>query len=67
MFSNKATLEFKFDVRQRCRARRALSSNLKLFLNPSSKFRVKLKIKTCTIENVFDLTFLSTFESEVSV
>ena len=67
IFSNAATLGFKFDVRQSCRARRALFSNLSPFLNPSSKFRENLKIKTFTIENVSAVTLLSTFESEVSV
>ena len=67
IFLNEATVGFKCDVRQSCRARRALSSNLKPFLNPFSKFREKLKIKTFTIENILDLTLLSTFESEVSV
>ena len=67
MFSNEAIVGFKFHVRQSCRARRALSSNLRPFLNPSSKFREKLKIKTFTIENVLNVTLLSTFDSEVSV
>ena len=67
MFSNKAIVGFKFDVRQSCRARRALSSNLRTFLNPLSKFREKLKIKTFTIGNILDVTLLSTFDSEVSV
>ena len=35
IFSNEATVGFKFDVRQSCRARWALSLNLRLFLNPS--------------------------------
>ena len=67
MFANEAIVGFKSDVRQSCRARRALSSNLRPFLNPSSKFRETLKIKTFTIENVLDVTLLSTFDSEVSV
>ena len=67
ILSNETTVGFKFDVRQSCRARRALSSNLRPILNPSSKFREKLKLKTFTIENVLDVTLLSTFESEVSV
>ena len=67
ILSNETTVGFKFDVHQSCRARRALSSYLRLILNPSSKFREKLKIKTFTIENVLDVTLLSTFESEVSV
>ena len=67
MFSNEAIVGFKFDVRQSCRARRALSCNIRPFLNPSSKFREKLKIKTLIIENILDVTLLSTFDSEVSV
>ena len=67
IFSNEATVEFKFVVRLSCRARRAISGNLRQFLNPSSKFREKLKIKTFIIKNVLDVTLLSTFESEVSV
>ena len=67
MFSNEAIVGFKFYVRQSCRALRALSCNLRPLLNPSSKFREKLKIKPFTIENVLDVTLLSTFDSEVSV
>ena len=45
IFSNAATVGFKFDVRLSCRARRALFSNLRPFINPSSNFRENLKIK----------------------
>ena len=61
IISNKATVGFKFVVRQSCGDRRALSSNLRPFLNPSSKFREKFKIKTFIIENVLNVTLLSTF------
>ena len=67
IFQNEASLGFKFDVRQSCRAQRALSFNRRPLSNTSSKFWEKLKIKTFTIENVLDVTLSSTFESEVSV
>ena len=67
ILSNTAIVGFKFDVSQSCWGRRALSSNLRQYLNPSTKFREKLKIQSFIIENVLDVTLLSTFESEVSV
>ena len=67
IFQNEATVGFKFDVSQSCRAQRALSISWLPFSNPLSKIRVKFKIKTFTIENVLDVTLSLTFESKVSV
>ena len=67
IFHSEATVGFKFDVHKSCRAQRALSLNWRPFSNPLSKFWVKWKIKTFTIENVLDVTLSSTFETEVSV
>ena len=38
IFQNEASVGFKFDVRQSCRAQRALSFNRRPLSNPSSKF-----------------------------
>ena len=43
MFQIDATIGFKFDVHQNCRAPRALSYPLRGFLNPSGKFRTKIR------------------------
>ena len=67
IFQNEATVGFKFDVHQSCSYRGALSFIWRPFSNPLSKFWVKLKIKTLTIENVLAVTLSSTFESQVSV
>ena len=38
IFQDEANVGFKFDVRQSCRARRAVSFNLRLFSNLFNKF-----------------------------
>ena len=66
IFQNEATVGFKFDVHQSCRARGALIFFWRPFSHPFSKFWVKLKINSFIIENVLAVTLSSTFESQVS-
>ena len=54
---DEATVGFNFDVRQSCRALRALFLIWKPFWNSSIKFWEKLKRKTITIENVCHFVF----------
>ena len=56
IFQNDPVIGFKFNVRQSCRAQRALSFIWRAFSNRFSKFWEKLKMKTYTIENLLDVT-----------
>ena len=74
IFQNDATTWCNFDVHQSCRAWNDLSFDSRAFLNPLSKFRKKLKIKTFTIlnvlkcmENVLDKLLNLIYQTDVTV
>lgn len=67
IFQNEAIVGCKFDVRKSCRARHDLSFILILFLHLLSKFIEKLRIINFTLENLFDVTLISTLKGKVSI